>query len=211
MNINIPGKEQVNAYQKYLGETFSGIMEADRQAPGMLANLDRLGQLLGQVDTGKLAPANQAFKGYAKSLGVDLEALGIKDDTGPAQAAQALSNQMTLQMRQIVGGMPGSMSDKDVAFLGNMVPNLQTTPEGRKLIIDFQKAAINRQQEVAKMARAYAQKTGGLDQGFYDQLAEYSAKNPIAPPVVGTDAERAALPPGTKYIGVDGQMRIKGP
>jgi hypothetical protein len=37
-----------------------------------------------------------------------------------------------------------------------------------------------REQQVAKMARAYRKKNNGtFDEGFYDELAEWSAKNPL--------------------------------
>ena len=210
MNINIPGKEQVDSVQKFYGDTFDGMQKAGLDAPKQLAMINRADQLLSQVNyTGAGAETIQSMKNWAKGAGIDLESLGIKDDTAPAQAAQALTNQMTLSMREQAGGMPGAMSDKDRSFLESMTPNLSTTPEGRKLIFGFQRDLIKRQQYMAKAARDYVVKNGkGLDQGFFDEMAKYADANPIAPPVM-TPEQAQNLAPGTQFIGVDGEVYIR--
>jgi hypothetical protein len=75
--------------------------------------------------------------------------------------------------------MPGAMSDADRQFLVNMVPGLATTPGGRKLMLETATKLANRDKEVAAMARKYRQKKGNIDEGFYDELAQFSAANPL--------------------------------
>lgn len=212
MNIDIGGKEQVDAVQKYYGDTFSQMQEADKKAPMQLANNARLSQLLTQIDTGSMAPINQSVKAALKGAGVDLEALGFKDNVGAGEAAQALANQMALNLRDPSqgGGMPGAMSDADRSFLTQMLPGLSTSPEGRKLMLNMNNAIIARNQQVAKMARDYVKDPNhaALDSAFFDQLAEFSAKNPIAPPVM-TPEQAEKLAPGTQFLGIDGEVYIR--
>jgi hypothetical protein len=97
------------------------------------------------------------------------------------EAAQALSSEIALQLRNPSGGagMPGAMSDADRQFLANMVPGLATTPEGRKLMIETATKLAQRDKEVAAMARKYRQKKGNIDEGFYDELAQFSSAKPL--------------------------------
>ena len=74
--------------------------------------------------------------------------------------------------------MPGAMSDPDRRFLVEMVPGLANTPGGNKIIIEALERKAKRDIEVAKMARAYTKKNGTMD-GFSDELAAWSEKNPL--------------------------------
>src|SRR3546814_10728693 len=154
------------------------MQEAATAATSSNARLDRLGQLLENVATGKTAPTTQAIKAVAKSAGFDLEAFGITDDVGPAEAAAALSNQMALELRNPAGGpgMPGAMSDSDRDFLRTMEAGIEQTPQGRKLMIETQKRINDRNIEIARMSRNYRKKNGRLDEGFYDELAEVGSE-----------------------------------
>lgn len=235
-NVNLPSQEK--EYDKTVGkqfaETFGELQAGAREASSRNAQLDELDRLLSQAETGTLTPALTKVKALGKSLGMDLEALGITDDVGPLQAAQALSGQLALQLRNPEGGagMPGAMSDKDREFLQAMVPGLGQTPEGRKMLIAAQKKVNQRSIQVAKLARDYANKNGRLDTGFYDELAAFSEQNqlfegeappavPTLPPMAGGPAggpprlgpsDKAAydaLPSGAQYIGPDGRVRAK--
>lgn len=164
------------------GQQYADMMKSSMQAPGKVARLDRLQTLLDGVNTGKFKGTTTEIKSAAKSAGIDLESLGITDDVGPVQAAQALSNAMALEMRNPSGGagMPGALSDADREFLLNMTPNINQTPEGRAMMVDTQKKLAQREQQVAKLAAEYRRKNGGrFDEGFYETLAQWSAANPL--------------------------------
>lgn len=208
VNIDVGGKKQFEAVQGYYGDLFANSQKQALAAPATLAKMRRLDDLLSQIDTGKFAPAAAEFKSTLKGLGIDPEALGLSDNVGAAQAAQALSREMALQLRSPEGGagMPGALSDQDRSFLESMVPSLSMTKEGRKYILGFQEKMLGRQQQVAQMAREYAQQNGWIDSKFIDQLQEFSKQNPIAPPVV-TPEQAAQLAPGTEYVGTDGVVR----
>lgn len=164
-----------------MAKTYSDLLRADFNAPSSIAKYDRLGSLLANVNTGRFTGTTTDIKAAAKSLGFDLQALGIGDDVAPAQAARALSNQLALELRNPAGGagMPGAMSDSDRRFLEGMVPSLENDPNAIPMMIDFRKRLAQREQQVAKMARAYKKRTGGFDDGFYEDLSSWSAGNPM--------------------------------
>lgn len=170
-----------------LGEQYASLLKADMNAPATISKYQRLGNLLGQVNTGKFKGATTDIKAAAKGLGIDLNAVGVTDDVAPAQAARALSNQLALELRNPAGGagMPGAMSDKDREFLLQSVPNLENDPKAIGKMIEYRTKIAQREQEVAKKARAYRKQHGRFDEGFFDELADWSNKHPLFP-----DAEK---------------------
>jgi hypothetical protein len=152
-----------------------------------------LGSLLGQVSTGKFKGATTDIKAAAKSLGIDLNAIGVADDVAPAQAARALSNQMALELRNPAGGagMPGALSDKDREFLLQSIPGLENDPSAIGKMIEYRVKLEQRSQKVARMARDYRKKNGRFDDGFFDELQEWSEKNPLFPQAAVTSAPSA--------------------
>jgi hypothetical protein len=167
-----------------LGEQYSGLMRADMNAPTTIAKYERLGSLLSSVGTGKFTGTTVQLKAAAKSAGINLESLGIADNVAPAQAAKQLINQLALEMRNpsAGAGMPGAMSDKDREFLVETIPSLENDPTAWPQMIDYRKRLAKRDQQVARAARAYRQKHGGkFDEGFFDELQDWSNKNPLFP------------------------------
>lgn len=178
-NNNYQEKEEDKAIGKSFGEFYSDLQKTGFAASGKIARYDRLGQLLNGLQTGKLTPAATQISALADSLGVSI------DPNLPAkQAAEALSNEVALQLRNPSGGagMPGALSDKDREFLASMTPGLGKTPEGNKLIIETAKKLAKREMEVAKIARDYRIKNGRVDEGFYQELANFSNANPLFSP-----------------------------
>lgn len=174
--VNKQEGEEAKKVGGFFGEAYADIQKAGFNANAKIARGDRLSALLDGVDTGKFTPVGVEVAKAAKALG-----LNIDDKLPNKEAAQALSGEMALELRNPSGGagMPGAMSDSDRNFLAKMVPGLEATPDGRKLIIDTSKKLAQRDQVVAKMARAYRTKNGSLNEGFYDELATYSAANPL--------------------------------
>jgi hypothetical protein len=168
--------EESKAVGKFFGENYADVQKAGFTAQSAINRLNRLGGLLEGVDTGKFTP-----------LGVEVaktaEALGVKIDPKLAnkEAAVALSSEIALQLRNPSGGagMPGAMSDADRNFLAGMVPGIEKTPEGRKMILETAKKLAQRDIEVARMAREYRQKNGTINEGFYEKLAQFSEANPL--------------------------------
>jgi hypothetical protein len=148
-----------------------------------MAQTNRLGQLLDQVNTGRFTSTTQDIKQMAKGIGINLEALGVRDDTAPAQAAQALTGQLALALRNPSGGagMPGALSDADRQFLVRMVPSLETTSEGRKLMIGYAQKMYQRQVDLAKVANDFMRSAEAKKDpsALYQKLQEYADANPL--------------------------------
>ena len=74
--------------------------------------------------------------------------------------------------------MPGALSDQDREFLLKMIPSLESDPAAWPKMIEYRVQLAKREQQVAKMARAYRRKNDGkFDEGFFDELQEWSNKN----------------------------------
>lgn len=186
VNVNLPDAKGDVKYMEEMGklmaEDFAKIQAGGSTSQQSLQKFDRLGGLLDGINTGAFKGTTTQLKSIAKSAGVDLDSLGVRDDVAPAQAAKAIANEIALQLRNPFGGagMPGAMSDSDREFLMQMVPGLETTPEGNKLLVDYWRRVNQRGIDVARKAREYVKKNGGkFDYGFYDELNDYAEKNPL--------------------------------
>jgi hypothetical protein len=168
--------EEAKTVGKFFGENYADVQKAGFNAQSRINRANRLNELLENVTTGKLTPMGTEVAAIAESLGIKID-----KKLGNKQAAQALANEMALELRNPAGGagMPGAMSDADREFLKSMTPGLGTSPEGRKQITETSIKIAKRDQQVAKLARDYRQKNGSIDEGFYNVLAEFSAKNPL--------------------------------
>lgn len=170
------GKE-AETVGKFFGDAYANIQTAGFNASSKIAKLDRLDKLLaGGVNTGKFAPALKEIAGAAESLGIKID-----PNLGAAQAFEAIANEMALAARDPSSGagMPGAMSDADRRFLTDTVPGLTKTREGNRLIIEATRRLVKRDQDVARLARDYRKKRGAIDEGFYDVLADFSARTPL--------------------------------
>jgi hypothetical protein len=173
-NLSKQESKQSEVYGGDLGKLRADAQNRAFQAPGKIANLDRMAQLLDGVDSGKLSGLGLEAARFAKSLG-----LNIDPKLGNKQAAEALAIEMALQMRE-----PGSgpMTDRDFDNYLNTVPSLAKTAEGRREITATLKAKARRDIQMAKMMREYAKKHNGvIDDDFLDEAAEYMAANPVVP------------------------------
>lgn len=206
--VNVNTKQETKEAQtvgEEFGKQYAAVLKAGAEAPTKLSKLDRMEQLMTGVQTGKLTPAMTQIASIAESLGIKID-----PKLGAKQGLEALSNEIALTLRNPSGGagMPGAMSDKDREFLVSMTPGLAKTPEGNRLIIETARKLAKRDQEVAKLAREYRRKNGSMDEGFYDELAEFSAKNPLfgeQAALMDMGAPTATGPNGEKLILRNGQ------
>lgn len=162
----------------FFGEAYSQIQQAGFNSQAKLNRYNRLGELLEGVETGKFAETGVEVAKAARTLG-----LNVDPSLANKEAALALSSEIALELRNPSGGagMPGAMSDKDREFLAGMVPGIDKTPEGRRLMLTTARKLAQRDADVARMARDYRKKNGSLDEGFYDALAAWSGQNPLFP------------------------------
>lgn len=160
---------------------------------------------LGNLDTLRAALTNpNVYQGtggeniaYLKKLG---NSIGLTDYKGIADAdvSAALINKLTQESRQLNGGMPGSLSDKDLSFLKAANAGLDKTPEANQRIIDIYEKLHKRNIEMNADRVAYI--NGGkqqLDEGFNaQQAAKLTARH--AAENAAFKAEQAAAAPAPK-------------
>ena len=184
---------------KSQAETYTSVMKGAASAPGDNARLDRLNQLLEGVQTGKYATSLMELqKGLRTILGDNAPTIfGKAADIAQAEAAAALSNEIALTLRNPAGGagMPGAMSDSDRQFLASMVPGLETTEPGRRLMIETKKRLNNRRVEEARLIREYMRANGGKLDGWEIHVAEWAEKNPLFGDLKVPDAPPSGGPP----------------
>ena len=165
------------AQAKRYSELSDQITTMGMEAPTTLAKLDRVEQLVGDFDGGKLTGTAMAAAEIGNSFGIKLD-----PKLGDKQAASALMNEMALKLKNAGGAnqMPGAMSDADRQFLLTMSPQLSQSAVGRKTIIQTYRALAHREQQIARMADAYRERNNGrLDAGFTRRLSEWSSKYPL--------------------------------
>jgi hypothetical protein len=128
--------------------------------------------LLSGYETGRLTPFKTEVAAWADSVGMELD-----KNLPPKQAFEALMSEVALSFRNPAGGegMPGALSDKDLAFLKSMVPSLSKTKAGNALIIEVRRRLDQARMRDIEGARDYEKQSGSLDAGFYDAQSKTPA------------------------------------
>lgn len=200
--VNKQETEEAKTVGGFFGNSYADIQKAGMNAGSKLNRYDRLGSLLDGVGTGRLTPLGMEIAKTAESLGIKID-----PNLPNKEAAQALSSEIALELRNPSGGagMPGAMSDSDRQFLVSMVPGLSTTPEGRKLMLDTASKLAKRDQEVATLARQYRQRHGSIDEGFYNELGKWSAQNPLfkQKSIMRQNPPTPAVQGGARFLGFE--------
>lgn len=179
-----PNQEMANAGRKAFevstaennAKIYNNLQNASMANPEKIAKMQQIGALLGDFEGGKFSKTGLELASAANSAGFKVDKL-----LGNKQAAEALANEVALELRSTGAGngMPGSMSDADREFLKSMAPGLSQSADGRQKIIAARVAVMERENKVADMARQYKDKYGQLDSGFFTQLQAWSNRNPI--------------------------------
>ena len=184
--VNIDNKAETEFARKVAGaqaEAYTNAQKGAAEAIASNARLDRMSQLLEGVQTGKYSTSLMELqKGLSTILGKNAPTIfGKPAEVAQAEAASALANEIALTLRNPAGGagMPGAMSDADRQFLQSMVPGLETTPPGRKLMVETAKALNKRAVEVARLMAEYRKSNNNSLDGWELYLADWSEKNPL--------------------------------
>jgi hypothetical protein len=169
---------QQTEVSKNYATMFNNLQNASMSNPAKIARFQQIGNLLGDFEGGKFSKAGLELAKAFNSAG-----LKIDPRLPNKEAAEAMANEVALELRSPAAGagMPGAMSDQDREFLKSMVPQMAQTAEGRTSIINSRVKVMERENQVANMARQYRQKYGKLDENFFSQLQEWSNRNHIFP------------------------------
>ncbi len=171
--VNVGGNQ--SEFDKELGKqnakAFMDITSTGKQLRSEENKINRLMSLNDKAYEGAGAGAKVLFGQIAKTVGVDVEGLP------ESEAFRAVSNELVLDKSQ---QMSGALSEGDMAFLRDTVPNLNNTKEGRKQVFDYSKSLIKRQKEYIKQANEFRRKNKYFDQGEFDaQFQQYADSNPL--------------------------------
>jgi hypothetical protein len=158
VNVDKGEGEQQKAIGKAEGEIYNTIQKASFDSRKTDATLGRLSQLSDKAFDGVTAGA---YKGAAKLA----EAVGIKvEGLTETELFTALSNDLVLgQTNQLTG----VLTDRDMSFLEQTVPQLSQTKEGRKQLIGIMKEVNEASREKAKLAKQFKD----MNDGYFDSAA----------------------------------------
>lgn len=165
-------KTQEEAKAKSTGELRDEVVKAGFTADNKIAKLNQIGKLLDGVEGNKLSGIGVTAAQFANSFGIKLD-----PKLSDKEAATALTKELALQIVRGGGAdklLPGSMSDRDVAFSQSITPDMATSAEGRKTIINTRIALEQRNKDVAGAVRKWENKYGQLNNDFFDQLQQWS-------------------------------------
>lgn len=153
---------------------YNDLQNASMSNGAKISKFRRIGDLLGDFEGGKFSKTGLDLASAANSAGIKIDG-----KLANKEAAEALTNEVALELRSTADGqgMPGAMSDPDREFLRAMTPQMSQTAEGRRLIIDSHVKVLERQNQVASMARQYRQRHGQLNENFFQQLQDWSNRN----------------------------------
>lgn len=171
--VNVGGNQ--SKFDEEIGKlnakAYTDIQQQQKQVRAEENKVDRLIKLNEKAFSGPGANAKLAVGALAKNLGIDIS--GMPE----SEAFRAVSNELVLDKSQ---QMSGALSEGDMAFLQNTVPNLSNTREGRKQVFDYNKALLNRQKDYAKQAQQFRKDKGYFDQGEFEaQFQQFADQTPL--------------------------------
>lgn len=173
-----PGaKKFAEELAKKNADAYTGLQSGATAAHDTMAKMDQLDKILGSgLYTGPGGDVVQSLRKTGVALG-----LGDAQAAANAETFERIGNELALAMRNPDSGfgMPGAMSDKDREFLVSMAPSLNKSTEGNRMSVEMTRRMAKRKIELAEMAGQYVRQHGMLDDGFYSQVRDYSAKNPM--------------------------------
>jgi len=155
-----PTSERLAAEDNF--KIMQGSRKGAQSAIKTASDLRMVSDLLSDVEGGPTAELSQKFNRFVSStfgLGDD----AMKEGVASAELAKTLINKMTIGNRSTAdgGGMPGQMSDRDLQFLVEMIPQLTTSIAGRELIAQAAEiVAEAAQAQAIRVAEEY-KRTGG--------------------------------------------------
>ena len=187
-------KAQQVELSKFHGQLYQKALEGEMAAPSNIDKLRLVENYFTQFNAGKAYPLTAEIKGWAQALWPNAMA-GWTKDLGPAEAVQALTGEMALQLRNPSNGagLPGAMSDRDLKFILSMYPNWSTNPKAVPLMIEARVRIEKRALEVGQIMRDYMDTHGQIDQGVMKIIRDHANANPLFSDMAGNPLKNAAV------------------
>lgn len=175
--------KQDSEIAKLSAKDYQTIVGNAAKASKEMATIGTLEKLSDKAFSGAGAGALLAGAKLLKQAGIDTEGLT------ESEVYEKVSNTLVLDKSQ---QMSGALSNADMMFLQNTVPDLTTSKEGRKLTFDIGKKLAQREKDVAKLATEFRKANGGsFDSGeFQVYLDQWKEENPL----FGNEQKQSAQP-----------------
>jgi len=192
--VNIDQKAETAEASKIgeaAGKRAGDAMAAAASASKQLLRLGQMEALLKNVETGRLQPSRMSVAALGKAMGVDdkfLEALGLDPKgVGDAQAVNAISGRMLVDMIGSGGFPANNFSNTDREFLTGTLASLANDPRANQILLETSKRMAQIDIEKAKGWREFkrANPKGSFDDyelefgdkiGAQDRFADLAAK-----------------------------------
>jgi len=209
LSVNTQGENQFSkTLNEQWGKEAADVSAAANSARDRITSVQQFMALADKVKTGKLQPTLQEVSGWAQSLGIKPESLGIDPNTATAgQVMDKIQNRLAMQNIG-PGGLPANnFSEADRKFVQATTVNKANTPEANRLISQIGIAADRRALQKDRMwTDAYSK---GINwPTFKKQWSEYVDSTPLFPKMDSPE-QAAQLPPGTLFTDANGQIRVR--
>ena len=196
VNVGKAEGEQQKTIAKAEGGLYNEIQKSGFQSRKSDATLSRLEKLSDKAFDGATAGAYKGAAKLAESIGIDVEGLT------ETELFTALSNDLVLGQTALLTGV---LTDKDMAFLEQTVPQLSQTKEGRKQLIGIMKDVNEANREKAQLAKDFRKLNDGyFDSAAFDEfMANRKPKDRFAPKddVKGGAPSVGAVVQGYEFLG----------
>lgn len=176
-NVNVNTQQKYpNAFNEALGksdaEQLAKYRDSANSSAQMVNTLDKLQELNPKVMSGGGANARAQVANWLSGwTGVDVVDPKVLSDT---QTYNAVTSKAILD--SLGGSLGAGVSNADVAFIKNTVPQLEYSAEARQQLIEFLRSKASNSIDLYKRAREYGETKGGL-RGF----EAFPVANPQAP------------------------------
>lgn len=142
-SVNTPPAEKAADVEsaKLAAGRLKDLGDAADAANKMVPAVIRIGGLLDRVQTGKFLPQKITIGQYAKSLGIDVGALGLSGED--LVNAETLRSLMIAQVTSIAKTLGANPTNYDAQLLAQQVANLENTSEGNRQIMKTTRDAID--------------------------------------------------------------------
>jgi hypothetical protein len=160
-------------------EDFTKVTENSVRARSSLQDVDQMDNLV--RNGGFYTGIGGEYVQQLRRVGA-LFKIGVEGASN-AEAFQSLVNQFAMKLRNPAegGGLPGSISDKDLQFLKQASPGLTTGVDGNLKALDYMRRIHKRALESEQFMHAYIEQHGRIDDKFRSALAKWAADNPLFP------------------------------
>lgn len=186
----------------YWGDQYTKVQDAGKAANDTLNNYDLIEKgLQTDVTTGALGESELALRKLGAYLGVDTDPTKVAG----GELIQKVGNKMALLMRNPESGMgmPGSLSDKDLAFLKDSQIGLSTSGPGNKLALEVFRRMEQRKIDMAAAADDWIEddkKGNGSMKGFTKYWRDWSKSRPLFDDIKVDDYVKKPADPGIQSL-----------